>query len=81
LSLDSAQPSLSTLNPKAVAVGIRGTAGAVGIFGAEGIVDAVRTEWTPSPKEIGRGIRIERIRTQMVEIFRVDGERQWQQQE
>ena len=35
---------LSTFNPKAAAVGIRGTAGVVGIPGAEGIVDRVRRE-------------------------------------
>ena len=26
---------------------------------------------------IGRGIRIERIRAQFAELFRMDGERQW----
>jgi len=33
------QPNLSPFNPQAAAVGIRGTVGAVGIPGAEGIVD------------------------------------------
>jgi hypothetical protein len=44
--------------------------------GTEGIVQTVRFEGTSSPKGIGRGIKIERIRTQLAEIFRVDGE--WQ---
>jgi len=42
---------------------------------AEGIVQAVRLEGTPSPKGIGRGIKIERVRAQLAEIFRVYGER------
>ena len=49
--------------------------------GAEGIVDAVRLEGASGSVGIGRGIRIVRIRAQLAEIFRVDGERQWQQQE
>ena len=46
--------------------------------GTEGIVQAVRLEGASSPEGIGRGIRIERIRAQLAEIFRVDGERQQQ---
>ena len=49
--------------------------------GTEGIVQAVRLEGASSPEWIGRGFRIERIRAQLAEIFRLDGERQWQQQE
>ena len=49
--------------------------------GTEGIVDAVRLEWTSGSVGIGRGFRIVRIRAQRAEIFRVDEERQWQQQE
>ena len=49
--------------------------------GTEGIVQAVRLEGTAGPEGIGRGIRIVRIRAQFAEIFRVDRERQWQQQE
>ena len=49
--------------------------------GTEGIVQAVRFERAASSERIGRRIRIERIRAQLAEIFRVDGERQWQQQE
>jgi hypothetical protein len=50
-------------------------------IGAERIVDAVRLEGASSSEGIGSGIRIERIRAQLTEIFRVDGERRWQQQE
>jgi hypothetical protein len=49
--------------------------------GAERIVQAVRLEGTSSPEWIGRGMRIERIRAQLAEVFRVDGERQWQEKE
>jgi len=49
--------------------------------GAEGIVQAVRLAGAARPEWIGRGSRIKRIRTQLAEIFRVDGKRQWQQQE
>jgi hypothetical protein len=49
--------------------------------GTEGIVQAVRLEGASGSERIGSGIRIERIRAQLAEIFRVDGERQWQQQE
>jgi hypothetical protein len=45
--------------------------------GTEGIVQAVRLEGASSPEGIGRGVRIERISTQLAEIFRVDGE--WEQ--
>ena len=38
--------------------------------GTEGIVQAVRLEGTSSPKWIGRGIRVVRIRAQLAEIFR-----------
>ena len=48
---------------------------------AEGIVDAIWLEGASGSVGIGRGIRIERIRAQLAEIFRVDAERQWQQQE
>jgi len=43
-------------------------------IGAEGIVDAVRLEGAASSEGIGRGFRIVRIRAQLAEIFRVDGE-------
>jgi hypothetical protein len=43
---------------------------------AEGIVDAVRPEWTSSTEGIGRGTRIVRICAQFAQIFRVDGERE-----
>ncbi len=46
-------------------------------IGAEGIVDAVRFEGASGSVRIGRGIRIERIRAQLAEIFRVDGARHW----
>ena len=49
--------------------------------GAEGIVQAVRLEGASGSVGIGRGIRIVRVRTQLAEIFRVDAERRWQQQE
>ena len=45
--------------------------------GTEGIVHAVRLEGATSSEGIGSGIRIERIRAQLAEIFRVDRERQW----
>jgi transposase len=64
----------------AAAVGIRGTAGAIGTPGAVGIVDAVRLEGASSSEGIERGIRIVRIRAQLAEIFRMDGERQKQEQ-
>jgi len=47
--------------------------------GAEGIIDAVQLEGASGSVGIGRGIRIVRIRAQLAEIFRVNGERQWQQ--
>ena len=63
-------------------IGIRGRLIAEGTaVGAEGIVQAVRLEGASGSEGIGRGIRIERIRAQLAEIFRVDGERQWQQKE
>ena len=49
--------------------------------GTEWIVQAVRLEGASSPEGIGSGIRIERIRAQLAEIFRMDGERQWQQEQ
>jgi hypothetical protein len=49
--------------------------------GTEGIIQAVRLEGAASPEGIGRGIRIEWIRTQLAKILGLDGERQWQQQE
>jgi len=45
------------------------------------MVQAVRLEGTAGSEGIGRGIRIERIRAQLAEIFRVDEERKWQQKE
>mgnify|MGYP001566339290 CR=1 FL=1 len=47
--------------------------------GAERIVQAVQLERASSTEGIGSGIKIERIRAQLAETFRVDGERQWQQ--
>ena len=44
--------------------------------GAERIVQAVRLEGASSSVGIGRGIRIVRIRAQFAEVFRVDGERE-----
>ena len=44
--------------------------------GTEGIVHAVRLEGASGSEGIGGGIRIERIRAQLAEIFRVDRERQ-----
>ena len=45
------------------------------------MVQAVRLEGAAGSEGIGPGIRIERIRAQLAEIFRVDGERKWQQKE
>ena len=50
-------------------------------IGTEGIVQAVRLEGAAGSERIGRGFRVERIGAQLAEIFRVDGERQWQQHE
>jgi hypothetical protein len=44
--------------------------------GAERIVQTVWLKGTSGSVGIGRGVRIERIRAQLAEIFRVDGERQ-----
>ena len=49
--------------------------------GIEGIVHTIRLEGAAGPEGIGRGIRIVRIRAQLAEIFCMDGEREWQQQQ
>ena len=49
--------------------------------GTEGIVDAVRLEGAAGAEGIGRGFRIVGIRAQLAEIFRVDGEREEEDEE
>jgi hypothetical protein len=49
--------------------------------GAEGIAHAVRLKGASSSEGIGSEIRIERIRAQLAELFRVDRERQEQQED
>lgn len=44
------------------------------------IVDSVRRKWSPRPVWIGRGVLLVRIGAQFPEIFRMDGERQRQNQ-
>jgi len=74
---------LLVIDPRGVRrIGIRCRLITIGTtVGAEGVVDTIRLKGAASPEWIGRGIRIVRIRAQLAEIFRVDSEREWQQQE
>ena len=63
---------LLIIQPRGVSrIGIRRRLIAEGTaVGAEGIIQAVRLEGASSSEGIGRGIRIERIRAELAEIFR-----------
>ena len=61
---------LLSFDPKAAAVGIRGTAGAVGIPGAEGILDRVRRIWRAvAAVGVTARIGVMRIRAQLTTII------------